>query len=134
MANHTLEKKTNDWWRLHLPLVVRIKLTQLYHTQQRYFSPSSFIAPELPEPTDRLTQASPRWVVEGHAMRQGIDRGILVILEVSGYFNRLKIFCHLKNFGGIVVILEVLGVFWRFLEYFRHSWYSLVILAIPKVF
>ena len=100
--------------------------TTVLHTKKK--------APELPEPTDRLTQASPRWVVEGHAMRQGIDRGILVILEVSGYFNRLKIFCHLKNFGGIVVILEVLGVFWRFLEYFRHSWYSLVILAIPKVF
>ena len=100
--------------------------TTVLHTKKK--------APELPEPTDRLAQASPRWVVEGHAMRQGIDRGILVILEVSGYFNRLKIFCHLKNFGGIVVILEVLGVFWRFLEYFRHSWYSLVILAIPKVF
>ena len=81
--------------------------TTVLHTKKK--------APELPEPTDRLAQASPRWVVKGQAMRQGIDREILVILEVSGYFNLLKKICHLKNSGGIVVILEVFGIFQTFM-------------------
>ena len=36
MTNHTLEKKPNDWWQLHLPLVISLKLTQIPVTHPRY--------------------------------------------------------------------------------------------------
>ena len=35
MTNHTLEKP-NNWWRLHLPLVISLKLTQIPITHPRY--------------------------------------------------------------------------------------------------
>ena len=38
MTNHTLEKP-NDWWQLHLPLVISLKLTQIPVTQPRYDTP-----------------------------------------------------------------------------------------------
>ena len=38
MTSHTLEKP-NDWWRLHLPLVISLKLTHIPVTYPRYDIP-----------------------------------------------------------------------------------------------
>ena len=38
MTNHILEKP-NDWWQLHLPLVISLKLTHIPVTHQRYDTP-----------------------------------------------------------------------------------------------
>jgi len=38
VSNHTLEEP-NDWWRLHLPMVISLKSTRIPVTHLRYNNP-----------------------------------------------------------------------------------------------
>ena len=84
----TLYKKPNDWWRLHLSLVTRLKLTHFQlHTRGVPF----FTAPELPRPHTHLcvhafqghAQASPQWVVNPREALTDLNMSIANINRIN---------------------------------------------------